>query len=73
MAETLASLVPAEECRNSRFGLDVGAAAMNGRNCSWERRERDRERERERRQCTWDERDFPGAALSSIPLIPLVR
>jgi len=29
--------------------------------------------ERERRQCTWEERDFPGTALSSIPLIPLVR
>jgi hypothetical protein len=48
MSATLASLEPAKKCRNYRLGLDVGAAAMNGRKCSWERRERDRERERER-------------------------
>ena len=49
MSETLASLESAEKCRKCSLGLDVGAAAMNGRKCSWERREGDtRERERER-------------------------
>jgi len=59
MTETLASLEPVEKFRNCRLGLDVGAATMNGRKCSWGRRERDREREsvyvgRERfpRHCT---------------------
>jgi len=48
MSETLASLESAEKCRKCSLGLAVGAAAMNGRKCPWERRERDTEEERER-------------------------